>query len=94
MLNAVKRWAIAAVSAVKEVASKAVAAIGRTAAVVSTGLVAGVARAQSTPSTFTLDTTSVVTTIANGVTALSAIGLAVLSLIVVIRMFKWAQRTL
>ena len=43
---------------------------------------------------FTLDVTAVVTTITGGVTALSAIGIAVLSLVVVIKLFKWAQRTL
>lgn len=43
---------------------------------------------------FTLDVSSVVTVITGGVTALAAIGTAVLSLVVVIKLFKWAQRTL
>jgi hypothetical protein len=44
--------------------------------------------------TFTLDPTSIVTVITGGVTTLSAIGIAVLSLVVVIKLFKWAQRVL
>lgn len=43
---------------------------------------------------FTLDVSGVVSVITGGVTALSAIGVAVLSLVVVIKLFKWAQRTL
>ncbi len=43
---------------------------------------------------FTIDPTDVTTTIANGVTVISAIGMAVLSLVVVIKLFKWIQRTL
>lgn len=38
-----------------------------------------------------IDVTPVVTTITNGVTTVSAIGLAVLSLVVVIKVFKWAR---
>ncbi|MEG2560829.1 MAG: major capsid protein [Acinetobacter sp.] len=38
-----------------------------------------------------IDVTSVVTTITDGVTTVSAIGLAVLSLVVVIKVFKWAR---
>lgn len=51
---------------------------------------AGAARATD----FSIDTTSVVATISAGVQTISAIGLAVLSLVVVIKMFKWAQRVL
>ncbi|MBS0428176.1 MAG: hypothetical protein JSR41_12925 [Proteobacteria bacterium] len=43
---------------------------------------------------FTVDTTTIVATIVAGVTAVSAIGLATLSLVVVIKLFKWMQRTL
>lgn len=42
----------------------------------------------------TLDMSEATTTISNGVSTLSAIGLAVLSLIVVTKMFKWAQKIL
>lgn len=38
-----------------------------------------------------IDVTSVVATITDGVTTVSAIGLAVLSLVVVIKVFKWAR---
>ena len=38
-----------------------------------------------------IDVSSVVTTITDGVTTVSAIGLAVLSLVVVIKVFKWAR---
>lgn len=38
-----------------------------------------------------IDVTSVVGTITDGVTTVSAIGLAVLSLVVVIKVFKWAR---
>jgi hypothetical protein len=38
-----------------------------------------------------IDVSSVVTTITDGVTTVSSIGLAVLSLVVVIKVFKWAR---
>ena len=38
-----------------------------------------------------IDVTTVVGTITDGVTTVSAIGLAVLSLVVVIKVFKWAR---
>lgn len=38
-----------------------------------------------------IDVSSVVATITDGVTTVSAIGLAVLSLVVVIKVFKWAR---
>ena len=38
-----------------------------------------------------IDVAPVVTTITNGVTTVSSIGLAVLSLVVVIKVFKWAR---
>ena len=43
---------------------------------------------------FTVDTSTVVTTITGGVSVVSSIGLAVLSLIVVIKLFKWAKQAL
>ena len=45
------------------------------------------ANAAETP----IDVTAVVGTITNGVTTVSSIGLAVLSLVVVIKVFKWAR---
>lgn len=39
----------------------------------------------------TIDVTSVVGVITDGVTTVSSIGLAVLSLVVVIKVFKWAR---
>ncbi len=42
----------------------------------------------------TIDVTDVVATITAGVTTLSAMGVAILSLVVVIKLFKWAQRVL
>lgn len=48
---------------------------------------AGISAANAAP----IDTTAVVATITDGVTTVSAIGLAVLSLVVVIKVFKWAR---
>ena len=42
----------------------------------------------------TIDTTEIVSTISGGVTAISAIGVAVISLVVVIKLYKWVQRVL
>lgn len=42
----------------------------------------------------TIDTTEIVSTISSGVTAISAIGVAVISLVVVIKLYKWVQRVL
>lgn len=41
-----------------------------------------------------IDVTDVVAVITGGVATVSAIGVAVLSLVVVIKLFKWIQRTL
>ena len=43
---------------------------------------------------FTLDATDVVSTISGGVAVVSSIGLAVLSLVVVVKLFKWARSAL
>ena len=43
---------------------------------------------------FTLDAISVVSTISGGVAVVSSIGLAVLSLVVVVKLFKWARAAL
>lgn len=42
----------------------------------------------------TIDPAPIVSTITGGVTVVSAIGTAVLSLVVVIKLFKWVQRVL
>ena len=41
-----------------------------------------------------IDTTAVVSTITGGVAVVSSIGLAVLSLVVVVKLFKWARSAL
>lgn len=56
--------------------------------VATTGLMTG---ANAADVTATVDVTSVVSTITNGVTTVSSIGLAVLSLFVVIKIFKWVR---
>ena len=43
---------------------------------------------------FTVDASSIIPVITGGVTTISAIGIAVLSLVVVIKLFKWVQRVL
>ena len=43
---------------------------------------------------YTLDATDVVSTISGGVAVVSSIGLAVLSLVVVVKLFKWARSAL
>jgi uncharacterized membrane protein len=56
-------------------------------------LVAG-GSAHAAGTTFTLDTTDIVTTISNAVVTISAIGMAILSMVIVIKLFKWVQRVL
>lgn len=41
-----------------------------------------------------IDVSAVVTSISEGVTVITSIGVAILSLVVVIKLFKWVQRTL
>ena len=81
-LNAVKRRVQASASELAT-AGKAVAA-GSTLALASGAHAAGVS----------IDTTDIVSTISGGVTAISAIGVAVISLVVVIKLYKWVQRVL
>lgn len=91
MFNVVKRYASAVASFVKNVARKAAALVSAPLVVAATGLtLAG--GADATP--FTIDTTDIVATISGGVTAISAIGVAVISLVVVIKLYKWVQRVL
>ena len=61
------------------------------AAVKKYGLGVAVSAALVTNANAAIDVTSVVATITDGVTTVSAIGLAVLSLVVVIKVFKWAR---
>lgn len=61
--------------------------------VAATGYMA-LAGSSANAADFTLDTSSVVTTITGGVAVVSSIGLAVLSLIVVVKLFKWARSAL
>ena len=82
IINAVKRRAQASASELAT-AGKAVA-VGSTLALASGVHAAG----------FTLDTTDIVAVITGGVTVVAAIGTAVISLTVVIKMFKWVQRVL
>jgi len=58
------------------------------------GALMAAAGAHAQSSGTTIDTTAVVATITSGVTTVSAIGIAVLSLVVVIKLFKWVQRVL
>lgn len=55
------------------------------------GLLTAISGTAVTANAAEIDVSSVVTTITDGVTTVSAIGLAVLSLVVVIKVFKWAR---
>lgn len=91
-VNAVKRLAIGAHVSASNAVRRLAAEVTAPVLVGSTALVAGVsARADSA---FTIDTTAIVSVITGGVTTISAIGIAVLSLVVVIKLFKWVQRVL
>lgn len=85
-LNAVKRRFANAQGAVSDVAIKA----AKGTAIGAVAVVGGAANAAPT----TIDTTEIVATISGGVTAISAIGVAVVSLVVVIKLYKWVQRVL
>lgn len=91
MFNVVKRCASAVVSFVKNVAHKAAALVSAPLVAASAGLTLA-AGARATP--VSIDTTDIVATISGGVTAISAIGVAVISLVVVIKLYKWVQRVL
>jgi hypothetical protein len=90
--NVVKRCAVSGVSAVKNLAREAGEVMARPLVVGSAGLV--MASGANAAGAFTLDTTDIVAVITSGVTAVSAIGVAVISLVVVIKLFKWVQRVL
>ena len=55
------------------------------------GLLTAISGTAVTANAAEINVSSVVTTITDGVTTVSAIGLAVLSLVVVIKVFKWAR---
>ena len=85
-LNAVKRRFASAQGAVSDVAVNAAKGV----AIGAVAVVGGAANAATT----TIDTTDIVSTIIAGETAVSAIGVAVVSLVVVIKLYKWVQRVL
>lgn len=91
LFNVVKRCAKAAVNAAKNVTRKVADLVARPVVVGSAGLVMA---SGANAAAFTLDTTDIVAVITSGVTAVSAIGVAVISLVVVIKLFKWVQRVL
>lgn len=93
IVNAVKRCAEAAVFVAKRAVQVTTGLLRTPVVAASTGalVLAGQARAQSA---FTIDTTDVVAVITGGVTTISSIGIAVLSLVVVIKLFSWAKRAL
>ena len=62
--------------------------------VAATGYMALGASTANAAGEFTLDASSVVSTISGGVAVVSSIGLAVLSLVVVVKLFKWARSAL
>lgn len=63
----------------------------RAAALAAAAMAGASAQAQTA---FTVDASSIIPVITGGVTTISAIGIAVLSLVVVIKLFKWVQRVL
>lgn len=92
IVNAVKRCAEAAVFVAKRAVQVTVGLLRTPVVAASTGalVLAGNARAAAT----TLDVTDVIATITAAVTTISSIGIAVLSLVVVIKLFSWAKRAL
>ena len=58
------------------------------------GLVTAISGTAVTANAAQIDVSSVVTTITDGVAVVSSIGLAVLSLVVVVKLFKWARSAL
>ena len=62
--------------------------------VAATGYMALAGSSANAAGEFTFDASPVVTTITGGVAVVSSIGLAVLSLVVVVKLFKWARAAL
>ena len=90
--NVVKRRFQSAIQAAQGRADKAGALVVRAAVLGLTGLAA--TSGAHAAGAVTIDTTDIVATISGGVTAISAIGVAVISLVVVIKLYKWVQRVL
>lgn len=90
LVNAVKRCASATAQPVHNLAKR-----GR---VIGAALVGGTTALVLAPTAHaapvSIDTTEIVSTISGGVATVSAIGIAVISLVVVIKLFKWVQRVL
>lgn len=89
--NVVKRQALSVVNAAQNLADKAGTSAVRLAVVGATGMAAA---SGANAAGVTIDTADIVSTISGGVTAISAIGVAVISLVVVIKLYKWVQRVL
>ena len=85
-LNAVKRRFASAQGAVSDVACKA----AKGAAIGAVAVVGGAANAATT----SIDTPQLPGTTRSPVTAISRTGVAVISLVVVIKLYKWVQRVL
>lgn len=62
--------------------------------VAATGYMALSGSAANAAGDYTVDVSTVVTVITGGVAVVSSIGLAVLSLVVVVKLFKWARSAL
>lgn len=62
--------------------------------VAATGYMALAGSAAHAEGEYTIDASTVVSTISGGVAVVSSIGLAVLSLVVVVKLFKWARSAL
>lgn len=88
--DVVKRCALAVMTPAHKLARKAGASAARLSVVAGAAVAATGAHAAPV----TIDTTEIVATISGGVTAISAIGVAVVSLVVVIKLYKWVQRVL
>ena len=89
-INVVKRHALSTVTAAQNLARKAGDSAGRLLVVGAAGLAATSGANAAT----TVDVSAVVTAISDGVTVVSSIWVAVLSLVVVIKIFKWVQRAI
>lgn len=91
MFENLQTRSMSAVNAASDLARKAGGVVARP-VVVGLGALAATGIAHADP--VTIDTTEIVGTIGSGVTAISAIGVAVISLVVVIKLYKWVQRVL
>ena len=91
MFENLQTRSMSAVNAASDLARKAGDAVARPVVIGLSALAAtGIAHADPV----SIDTTDIVATISAGVTAISSIGVAVISLVVVIKLYKWVQRVL